>query len=85
MSQTETSSIMVEQSVSFSEWRKSQDFDYSREASEVIDYINKFVNYERLDEAEGDWEETFANVSEIDTDSKEFEVARAHITAYINT
>ncbi len=82
-------SIVSDDTISFQTWQEEQDHEYHRINSEVVDYLNDFVDYDTLDriaEENGDveWQESLCQVSGMNRDSDEFDMARTHITTYIN-
>jgi len=84
-------SILREDTISFAEWRDQQEFEYQRVNSEVVDYLNEFLEYDTIDmiieqvgEADVEWEESLHEASGMSRDSDNFETARTHITAYIS-
>jgi hypothetical protein len=73
----------------FTDWCESQDFDYQRTASAVIDYANQHIDYTEFDAAIADK----ADIGELNRaceklgfhpDSTEADVVREHFESYIS-
>lgn len=86
----DVSMVVGEPAEEFSAWHKNQDFDYHRTESAVIDYINEYIDYEKLDtvvEESTDLTVTgFENVFDefgIPVDSNESKAVRQHIKLYV--
>ena len=72
------------------EWVEKQDYEYSRRASEVVDYLNAVIDYDIVDDALVEyntgtdlvgWNAMF-DECDIKQDSSESTVAMTHITSY---
>lgn len=73
-------------------WVEEQEYEYSRTASEVIDYLNTVIEYETVDDVIVEYNngtdlvqwDAFLNECGIDEDSDEARVARNHVTSYFD-
>jgi hypothetical protein len=72
------------------EWLDAQDYEYSRRASEVVDYLNAVIDYTIVDDAIVEynagtelvgWNIAFDECG-IEEDSEESAVATTHVTSY---
>lgn len=72
------------------EWVETQDYEYSRRASEVVDYLNAVIDYDIVDDELVEyntgtelvgWNAMF-DECDIKQDSSESTVATTHITSY---
>jgi len=88
MSSISLADVVQEDAPTFEEWLNNQDFDYSRVESEVIDYVNNTINYDKLEdsvtkasEIDG-WEAYFEDCG-IEEESKRATAVKSHIRAYI--
>lgn len=73
-------------------WVEEQEYEYSRTASEVVDYLNAALDYSIVDDAIEEynagtdltgWGDMFEACG-IETDSDEASVARTHVTSYFD-
>jgi len=73
-------------------WVEKQEYEYSRTASEVIDYLNTVIEYETVDDAVGEYSNgtdlvqwgAFLDKCGMEQDSDEARVARNHVTSYFD-
>jgi len=43
--------LLQDGAIEFDEWQESQDFEYTRVESEVVDYVNTVVDYDSLNDS----------------------------------
>lgn len=84
--------FIKEEAPQLDEWVEGQEYEYSRTASEVVDYLNAVIDYSIVDDALEEynagtdltgWSDMF-DVCGIELDSDEASVARNHVTSYFD-
>jgi len=75
--------IITEPEGGFESWKESQDFDYHRDESAVIDYMNSCIDYRKLDTSIEEDDDTDVAESFDSLDEDELAVVESHIDEYI--